>query len=345
MIKRDNAEIDMLLTGLLALSALIGGLHHWSLGAEQKNNAPKASSTMIAQKQGAESEAVAQSVLADASADEIFESLQPLIISNSVEKIIKLLSGVPSKTALSVLEKILSIKEENLDRDDRLQIIFSVAAQYKKRDEQYSILDLIINPKYLYLREGVPILALAALGDFPAIIPVIKAWYADRVAKQANHAELCEELESRALAYAVEANKLDDLKAMMAHGITMNSNRMSALLVDAVKRKTGCNIIEFLLDHGADINYTVEGYTPLLWAIKNNDFKAVKLLVGLGADVNKIGDNQIGNPRQVANEAIEAASLSGKQIKGKKMRNKNQIKAKNDAVAIEAYLIEHGAEN
>lgn len=348
MFKRKNAEIDMLLTGLLVLSALIGGLHHWSLGAEQKTDASKAVAPVSEPKKDISAkDAPVENPLADAPADEIFTDLQPLIISNSVEKMIKLLTGIPFKTVTAVLQKILDEKEENLDRDDRIEIIVGVAAQYKKQEEQYGILDLIIDPHYLYLREGTPILVRAAHGDYPEIIPVVKQWYADRVAKQENHAELCEELESRALAYAVENSQLDELKAMVSHGVS-NGNSMSELLVDAVRRRTGCDIIKFLLEHGADINYVAKGHTALIWAIKNNDLKAVQFLVKRGADVNKIGDNAIGNPRQVAGEAIEKTSSSiekGKKNKGKKGFKKNQIEAENNAVAIEAYLIENKADN
>jgi hypothetical protein len=348
MFKRKNAEIDMLLTGLLALSALIGGLHHLPLGAEQKTVAGKTAAPVSELKKDAPAKEVEENVLADAPVDEIFTDLQPLIISNSVEKMIKLLIGIPFKTVLMVLRKILDEKEENLDRDDRIEIIVGVADQYKKQEEQYGILDLIIDPHYLYLRQGTPILVRAAHGDYPQIIPVIKAWYADRVAKQENHAQLCEELESRALAYAVENSQLDELKAMVSHGVTMDINRISELLVDAVKRRTGCKIIEFLLEHGADINHVVNGHTALIWAIKNNDLKAVQFLVQRGADVNKIGDNKIGNPRQVAGEAVEKAwgpSEKGKKKTGKKRFKKNQIEAENNAVAIEAYLIENKADN
>lgn|GEM_PF-3388256 len=343
MFKRNNADIDMLLTGLLVLSALIGALHHWSLGAEQKANAVNMVPASIDLKKNTASPTMDENPLSDASPDEIFTDIQPLLISNSVEKTIKLLAGIPLKTIMPVLKKILDNKEENLDRDDRVEILVGVAAHYKKSQEQSAVLDLILDPNYLYLREGTPILVIAAHGDYPEVIPSIKTWYADRVAKQANHAELCEQLESRALAYAVENNKLDELKMMVSHGVTMDISRTSELLVDAVRRRTGCKIIEFLLNQGADINYVTDGYTSLLWAIKNNDLKAVKFLVKRGADVNKIGDNKIGNPRQVAGEAVEKASASIE--KGKKMRKKNQVEAKNNAVAIEAYLIEHKADN
>lgn len=340
MFERDNAEINLLLTGLLIVSACIGGLHHWSLGAAEKADTAKVVANPSESKKEADSLAVEGNPLADSSPDEIFDALQPLIISNSVEKTIKMLIGIPLPTALSVLKKILDIKEGNLDRDDRIQIIVGIAARYKKLEEQYAVLDLIIDPHYLYLREGTPILVIAAYGDFPEVIPVIKTWYANRVAKQVNHAELCEELEARALSYAVENNKLDELKAMVTNGLSLSGNRMSEFLVDAIKRKTECKIIQFLLENGADINYVDKGYTPLLWAIKNNDLKAVKFLVNKGADVNKIGDNKIGNPRQLANQAIEDAAKAVS--KGGK---KNKIRAKNHAIAIEAYLIEHGADN
>lgn len=335
MFKGKNAEIDMLLTGLLVLSALIGGLHHRSLGAEQKIDSNK---VVTLDKQDA------QNPLADVPADEIFINIQPLIMSNSVEKIIKVLTGVPFNSVSLVLKKILDTQEANLNRDDRIAIIVGLAAQYKKQEESYGILDLIIAPQYGYLREGAPILAIAASTDYPYIIPIIKAWYANRVAQQANHADLCAKLESRALIYAVRKNKLDELKAMMSNGVAIDNDRMSKLFVAAVKRRTGCDIIKFLLEQGADINYVAKGHTALIWAIKNHDLKAVKFLVQHGADVNKIGDNAVGNPRQVAGEAVEQAAAANKKDK-KSKKDKNLIQAQKDAVEIESYLIAHKADN
>jgi len=350
MVKRNDSEINMLLSALLLLSALIGGLHHWSLGAEQESDATKAASTESAP-QAAEpkkdasaqtktSQTLSENPLADADADEIISDIQPLLLSQSVEKTIKMLTGIPYKTIIQVLTRILDNKEQNFNRDDRVQVIVGLASSYKKPEEQTAILDLILDPKYLYLREGAPLLFVAAYGDFPQMIPVIKTWYANRVAKQANHAELREELETRALSYAVENQKLDELKNMVTHGITMDKKRASALLVDAVGKKTSCPIIGFLLQQGADVNYVHGGYTPLLHAIKNHDLKAVKFLVEHGADVNKVSDNKIGNPRQVAEEAVEATA---KMLK-KEVAKKKVDEAKH-AVDIEAYLIERGAQN
>lgn len=347
MFKGKNAEINILLTALLLLSALIGGLHHRALNAQQATATNQSPSPVNQEK----TKAANLNPLADSPPEELFNYLQPLIISNSVEKIIKVLTGVPAQAVSSVLKKILDIKEANLNRDDRIAIILGLAVQYAKQEEQYSILDLIIAPQYLYLRDGTPILLVAASTDYPHVISIIKKWYADRVAKQEDYADLIEQLESRALALAVQENKLEELQILMRNGVVVDGDRMGELLVDAVKKKTSCDIIKFLLENGADINYVAKGHTALLWAIKNHDLKAVICLVKHGADVNRIGDNAVGNPRQVAGEAIEKALASAK--KGKKTKkngkiqspSKSQIADQDNAVKIESYLIKHGADH
>jgi len=337
MVKRNNSnsDIDLLLGILLASSVIIGAIHHWPLRAMQKDEKNKTVTTTQSNTETIENP------LIDANPAEVLTEIRELIRTDSIEKAIKMVTGIPIKTMMPVLNHILKNAEHSSEkRNDRIELLVGVAATYKEPKDQYAVLDLIFDPNYLYLREGTPILYIAAYGNYPQIIPTIKAWYAQKVAAQPNHAELSAESEARALAYAVENKKIDELKAMAANGITLDTQRMNALLIDAIRTKAGCPIIEFLLDKGADINGVDKGYTPLLQAIKNSDLAAVKLLIKRGADLNKIGDNAVGNPRQVAKEAIERTAKERKQ-----KPTQDAVQAANDAITIESFLIKKGAQD
>ena len=71
-----------------------------------------------------------------------------------------------------------------------------------------------------------------------------------------------------------------------------------------------CEAIYLLVEAGADINAKGErGYTPLHCAAEQNHFKAIKLLLALGADVQFDDDNY--SPLELAEllestEAIDA---------------------------------------
>jgi hypothetical protein len=345
MFKRSSPDIDMLLSALLVSSIIIGGFHHFSLDADGDTKTASADTNKKFDSKADAAPVTEQTALFSSdedTVDQIMEELETLEQSESVEEIIKVIaSEQPSVNKMAqILGDILDNPDKALTRDDRIEIIVGFAALCKKTDDQYRILDFIYNKKYSNLQKGTPILYIAAHGDYPQIIPTIKAWYSKKVAKQSNRAELCEKSEYNALAHALKQKDLDALKIMAAHGVPMPKDRVSTLLNLAVRSKAGCDIIGYLLEKGADINYVVKGYTPLLHAIKNHDLAAVKKLVELGADVNKIGDNAIGNPRQMAGNALEKASKAKK-----KNPNEKNIKAANDAVDIEAYIIEQGAKS
>jgi ankyrin repeat protein len=48
-------------------------------------------------------------------------------------------------------------------------------------------------------------------------------------------------------------------------------------------------LIEFLLDNGADVNASFEGTSPLFCACMNRDLKIVELIVNYGGKLNHYG--------------------------------------------------------
>ena len=243
--------------------------------------------------------------------------MQPLIESESIEPLVEEVVKMPLDTITPIIENILGNDEQLFDRSDRLQILFGIADGYKTLEDKKHILDFIIDPRYRYMRDGNPIMYIAATSSYPQIIPVIKEWYSKKVAKQFNKDVLRDQLEMNALVHAVEQKDLNALTIMKKYGVDMTKKRMGILLHDAVRYKVGRDIIEFLLGQGADVNYALGDYTPIMEAVNNNDLDTVKLLVERGADPSKVVNNAVGN-------ALELSEGE-------------------ERIAIQAYFVEHGA--
>ena len=81
----------------------------------------------------------------------------------------------------------------------------------------------------------------------------------------------------------------ETLEVVLRHGANINklspSNESTPLLV-ALKAKRGCNLVQRLLDHGAEINL---GHMPALYAaIASRDCDAIAVILNAGADVNAL---------------------------------------------------------
>lgn len=318
--ERKNADIDILLSALIVFSIIIGLLHSSWLMAEEVQPVQEAVQ-VVQEPDEIKIEIAAPATttpppIAEISTKEAIELLQPLLESESVEKMVEKLAGIPLDKIVPILEHILGNKEQYLSRSSRIELLFGIANSYTALAEKNRILDFIVDSRYLYLREGNPIIYIAAMSSYPQIIPVVKEWYGKRVSQQFNRDVLRAKLESKALTYAVEQKSLEALKAMKRFGLMKSKKNVSILLHDAVRTQAGRDIVEYLLDSDADIDYALDGYTPLIRAVENNDLDTVQLLIERGADRDKIADDAIGNAMQIA--------------------------ASKELVAIEEYLSEYG---
>ena len=92
------------------------------------------------------------------------------------------------------------------------------------------------------------------------------------------------------LCYAIKENKSYIAKLLVnnKYDINKKDSRYISPFIYAV-RNQDYNLMEFLIDNGADINYTgAEGdYNPMIWAILNNDNKIIEILLENKYDVNK----------------------------------------------------------
>lgn len=301
MIQHKRTDINILLGALLLFSLVIGLLHSMHIVAKDSDK--------DTQEKG----------LTSLTTDEALEMVQPLIESDSLEKVVQEVQGTTLDKMIPIITKILENTENSFDRNDKLEFILGVAAGYTKPKERTIMLDFILDQRFPELRTGEPILYVAALSSYPQVIPMIKEWYSKRVSKQSNRNALKEALEVNAINMAIKKKDLIALQTMQHNGVSMPKERVSKALHEAINDMAGHDIVAYFLDQGADINYGIAGYTPLMRAIENKDLDTVKLLIERGADANTIIDNAVGSALQIA---------SAKEL-----------------VFIEAYLIEHGAEH
>lgn len=93
---------------------------------------------------------------------------------------------------------------------------------------------------------------------------------------------------SGVIEYVVMIGRLDALKLLVEHGIKLkNINRLLGIAIHGYPtNRDSLDMIKYLIDNGADINYQDRHYgTPLYKAIPYHK-DTVRLLISLGADVN-----------------------------------------------------------
>lgn len=94
--------------------------------------------------------------------------------------------------------------------------------------------------------------------------------------------------EKTPLYYAVEEAKVDVVKELVKHQATINILGRGNPFIRACECSyDSCDIVEFLLESGADINALCDiNETPLYGALRQGNIAATRLLLTLGADIN-----------------------------------------------------------
>ena len=91
---------------------------------------------------------------------------------------------------------------------------------------------------------------------------------------------------------AARAGSVDAVKALLAHGADVNAmesrHGQTALMWAVGGRDQHPEVVQALLEHGAAVNVRSRGgFTPLLFAARQGDVAATKLLVEAGGNVNE----------------------------------------------------------
>lgn len=238
---------------------------------------------------------VAKNPLDEFSLDTAYGSLQHLFASRSIVTIVSMMQGVSLERTLQIAQMMLSSKSIGLTRNDRVIIMIGLAQNYQGDiKKQYQILDLI--KEFRTTKKDTPLLINAVHSEYSALIPVILAWMKDK--------KIDEVSINNAFAYAIERGDITGFTKLIKHGVPMTTAQTTTLLTTVVTKKKMPEFIPLLVELGADVDYTNQGYTLLMRAVTLNDKPAVEALLKAGADknINKIISPSVGSALQLAIE-------------------------------------------
>lgn len=301
-------DIDLLLGLLLIFSGFLGFLHTSFLRAEVSQHILMGTPTIEITQSGTQDNL------------DLINLVDEFIASDSIEALVKALKPFLFEDKKKTVVRLFNNRQKMLNRNERITILLGLALQSDHKKERFAFLDLILDPRYQDLKEGKPVLYLAASGSYFDLIPDIIAWYESRVSQEKNADHFKRIVRFNALQYAMRKNDLISLKKLVSYGV-MSEDMASQLLYEAMDKRKSNNIseelISFLVSQKAQVNYDDGHYTILMRAVLNDDIDMVKFLIERGADVNKMIDPAVGTALQLAIE--------------------------HDFIDVDQYLREHGA--
>jgi len=257
------------------------------------------------------------------SLNDVYKYIRAFILMGGDNDIIDFLkASCPATNIVEVIKQTIEEPTSSLTRENKLNIIFSMAKFYKKNIKlQHELFDLIATRDELLSPEPPLIIVASKTRNRKAIAELIE-WDKKKTGKEKS------DLYERALLYAAQHDDKRALKGLHKHGTKINKDTASKLLFDLIKSNAGTKSIPFLLKRSKNnINYEdpKSKATLLIRAIKNKNIAVVKALIEAGADITlDSSDKSIGAPLQVARDMVS-------QDRGRK------------ALDIELYLRKKGA--
>ncbi|ARE67232.1 SWPV2-ORF013 [Shearwaterpox virus] len=114
-----------------------------------------------------------------------------------------------------------------------------------------------------------------------------------------------------ALHYSIENNKLDITKLLLDNGANIEIINKYSFINNIIKSRFAnyTNMIELLLEYGADVNNINEYYAPIHLAVDNENESIIKLLISYGADINIRDDYNSSSPLHHAIKSINGNIL------------------------------------
>jgi ankyrin repeat protein len=216
--------------------------------------------------------------------------LSPSFAARAASEIGGLISRAPLEQQLRILDAIIANDRITLDRNDKLKVLFYVAYANPLPDRAIIFEKLTQHPALL---QGSPVLYQAAISGYAHVIPLILEWLEkDSTTKK--------QWQIQALQYAVDVNRPRALKQMLQNGVLISAQQATDLLWDVITKKKNNEFASLLLKKGARVNDAHNGLTLLGAATKANNINMVQILLNNGADINLIKDPAVGSPLQIA---------------------------------------------
>jgi len=215
--------------------------------------------------------------------DGIFNYIRGLITTGADEAIINVLKNIcVEEKIVAILTRIVKEKNSTLSREDKLNILFSLAQFYQNKTKtKKEILDIIKRENLI--ESDPPLLIIAVDSKNEKIIPHVIEW------DKKHTGEKKSKIAKNSLRFAVKSSLSKHLKEIHKHIAPFEEDHATELLLLLVKTNQKADAIPFLVKHGAKVNAVDKEtqLTPLILAIKKRNFEMVKKLVEAGADVNQ----------------------------------------------------------
>jgi hypothetical protein len=234
----------------------------------------------------------------------IMRSLQPLLVSRNVGMLAKLVSQCDPHMVCSLASMMVCGNQASMVHEDKLPFLLMLARENdKSRTVQFKIFDLMLSA-HLFTNYS-PAFLGAAKKDYMTVLPSLLAWMEHHKMEQQNGAHYthpeAKRLIDEAFYSAVEQNDPGYLELLGAHGMRLDSQKASDLLVHVVYDRKKSSFIPFLIHRGADVNRIgPDRYTLLSKAVSYNDLATARTLLEAGADVQLQVDESIGSALQIA---------------------------------------------
>ena len=256
----------------------------------------------------------------DAPIEQVKSALLPLLDSESVEKAAELLKGVPEARAREIVDAVFSDDVFKISQLNKRLFVAAVAAHYKDNSqEQVDFFEILLKHPDLY--QGEPFIYTLIINDgyeliIPSVLNTLALWEKEK------KFPLPEGLKSLALqsySWIIQKNDIHAVSHLLDGRVPIDAATASNLLWQAAALPKSCvGFVKLFVGKGARFSYAKDGYTALMKAVVSNNLPFVKALVDRGAPVDAMIDPAVGTALQIANE------------KG--------------FIAIEMYLLEHGAQ-
>lgn len=262
--------------------------------------------------------------LSDLSMREIRSLLNPLLRSDSEDQVVALMKGISPEKAKEIVQWIMTT---DASRNFILNVLLGAAFYYKGNKQEQSQLFSLLDG-YKELGQGAPIISVAARSLYPEVILDLLEW--DGRDKEG--------LIYDALSYAVNTDDLDQLKIMRAQDHIVNAERSSELLWQAIDTDKSTEVVQFLIDQGADIEYVKDGKTLLISAIERVNKNNLEALIKTAQRNKKIVFNNFIN--RLVDNGVGTALQAVIKVEHDEKRSPED---KEKAVAIENMLRQYGA--
>lgn len=233
--------------------------------------------------------------------DHVYEHMHSLLISRNISLIVQVISQCNVHYIYDLVEKIVTNHTLSLTNEEKIKIIFGVAAHCNgKKRLVYRLFDLLSLHPEIYTNAPV-LLVLVRVKQFDILSTFVR-WLDDNQEKNEKRKDLAHWLMIHSLEVAVAENDCTATEIILSKKIRIEKDTASSLLWYAVEHNKDVLFVRlFVLRAHADVNYSLDGkHTLLIRAVENNNIEIVRALVEEGAHVDQVIDISVGSAISIA---------------------------------------------